>query len=173
MSQYSGNDTSFKPRYAVAGETKTPINVVSTSMEVNGQMVEGYQSTYANGTSKWTPHVLTDTILTDSHAVDNSTFTGSYDESTKEWKWEPTSDANVEKLAKHHRGGDDEKGQITAEEIEGAFYNREGITQQQQLSDIQTKALTEEKGGIENLEKDPKFAELPGLKEGELSLIHI
>ena len=39
MSQYKGNTTSFKPSYAVAGETKTPINVVSTSMEVNGQMV--------------------------------------------------------------------------------------------------------------------------------------
>ena len=167
MSQYKGNDTSFKPTYAVNGEEKTPINVVSTSMDVNGQMVEGYQATYANGTSKWTPHVLTDTAFVDSHGTDNSTFTGSYDESTKEWKWEPTSDANVEKLAKHHRGGDDGKGQITAEEIEGAFYNREGITQQQQLSDIQTKALAEEKGGVENLEKDPKFAELPGLKEGE------
>ena len=167
MSQYKGNTTSFKPSYAVAGETKTPINVVSTSMEVNGQMVEGYQSTYANGTSKWTPHVLTDTILTDSHAVDNSTFTGSYDESTKEWKWEPTSDANVEKLAKHHRGGDDGKGKITEKQIEDKFYSRKGITEQQKLSEVQTKALIQEKGGVENLEKDPKFGQLPGLKEGE------
>ena len=167
MSQYKGNNTSFKPRYAVNGETKTPINVVSTSMEINGQMVEGYQATYANGTSKWTPHVLTDTWPTDDHGTDNSTFTGSYDESTKEWKWEPTSDANVEKLAKHHRGGDDKKGRITAEQIEDRFYDREGITEQQKLSEVQTKALIEEKGGIEELQKDEKFAELPGLKEGE------
>ena len=168
MSQYKGNDTSFKPRYAVNGETKTPINVVSTSMEVGNppQMVEGYQSTYANGTSKWTPHVLTDSgRLLDSHGVDNSTFTGSYDESTKEWKWEPTSDANVAKLAKHHRGPDGER--ITTDQIEDKFYSRKGITEQQKLSEVQTKALIEEKGGIENLEKDPKFAELPGLKEGE------
>ena len=52
MSQYKGNDTSFKPRYAVNGEEKTPTSVVPTSMEVNGQLVEGYQATYANGTSK-------------------------------------------------------------------------------------------------------------------------
>ena len=171
MSQYSGNKTSFKPRYAVNGETKTPVNVVSTSMEINGQMVEGYQSTYENGTSKWTPHVLTDSgRLLDSHGVDNSTFTGSYDESTKEWKWEPTSDANVEKLAKHHKGGDDGKGRITTDQIEDKFYSRDttnGPTEQQKLSETQTKALIQEKGGVENLEKDAKFGALPGLKEGE------
>ena len=169
MSQYSGNKTSFKPRYAVNGETKTPINVVSTSMDINGQMVEGYQSTYANGTSKWTPHVLTDSgRLLDSHGVDNSTFTGSYDEEKGEWKWKPTSEANVAKLAKHHQGGDDGKGRITTENIEDKFYSRDtkdGPTEQQKLSETQTKALIQEKGGIENLEKDPKFSELPGLKE--------
>ncbi len=162
MSQYKGNDTSFKPTYEVDGETNTPINVVSTSMEVNGQLVEGYQSTYANGTSKWTPHVLTDS---DSHAVDNSTFTGYYDEENEEWKWEPTSDENVANLAKHHRGPDGER--ITIDQIEDKFYSRKGITEQQKLAEVQTKALIEEKGGVENLEKDPKFASLPGLKEGE------
>ena len=33
MSQYKGNNTSFKPRYEVDGETKTPVNVVSKAME--------------------------------------------------------------------------------------------------------------------------------------------
>ena len=167
MSQYKGNDTSFKPRYEVDGETKTPINVVSTSMEVNGQIVEGYQATYANGTSKWTPHVLTDTWPVDSHGDDNSTFTGSFDEEKGEWKWKPTSDDNVAKLAKYHQGGDDGKGRITTDQIEDAFYSREGITEQQKLSEVQTKAIIEEKGGIENVLKDPKLAGLQGLKEGE------
>ena len=36
MSQYKGNNTSFEPNYSVAGETKTPINVVATSIEIDG-----------------------------------------------------------------------------------------------------------------------------------------
>ncbi len=121
MSQYKGNDTSFKPRYEVNGEEKTPTSVVSTSMEVNGQLVEGYQSTYENGTSKWTPNILTDDWATDSHAVDNSTFTGTIQEDGS-WKWEPTSEANVKKLAKHHRGPNNER--ITTGQIENKFYDR-------------------------------------------------
>ena len=144
MSQYKGNDTSFKPRYTVNGEEKTPTSVVSTSMEVNGQLVEGYQATYENGTSKWTPHILTDDWATDSHAVDNSTFTGTIDPKTKEWKWEPTSESNVKKLAKHHRGPDNER--ITTDQIEKKFYDRKGNTLQQQLSDTQTKQLQAEHG---------------------------
>ena len=65
----------------------------------------------------------------------------------------------------HHRGPDGER--ITTDQIEETFYSRKGITEQQKLSEIQTKALIEEKGGIENLEKDPRFSELPGLQEGE------
>ena len=136
MSQYKGNDTSFKPSYAVNGEEKTPTSVVSTSMEVNGQLVEGYQATYANGTSKCTPHVLTDTVLTDSHAVDNSAFTGTIQEDGT-WKWETTSESNIKKLAKHHRGPDNER--ITADQIENKFYDRKGPTLQQQLQETQTK----------------------------------
>ena len=160
MSQYKGNTTSFKPSYAVNGEEKTPINVVSTSMEVNGQLVEGYQSTYANGTSKWTPHVLTDTFLTDSHGTDNSTFTGSrQDDGT--WKWEPTSDANVAKLSKNYRGPDNEK--ITAGEIENKFYDRKSPTTQQQLSGNQANALIANKGK-ENIINDKRYENLPGIQ---------
>lgn len=160
MSQYKGNTTSFKPSYAVNGEEKTPINVVSTSMEVDGKMVEGYQSTYENGTSKWTPHVLTDTFLTDSHGTDNSTFTGSrQDDGT--WKWETTSDANVAKLAKNYRGPDNEK--ISEEGIEDAFYNRKGPTIQQELSGNQAKALIADKGK-ENIINDKRYENLPGIQ---------
>ena len=60
MSQYSGNDTSFKPTYEVDGEESTPINVIATSMEIDGKVVEGYQATYENGTSKWTAAVHQD-----------------------------------------------------------------------------------------------------------------
>ena len=160
MSQYKGNTTSFKPSYTVNGEEKTPINVVSTSMEVNGQLVEGYQSTYENGTSKWTPHVLTDTFLTDSHGTDNSTFTGSrQDDGT--WKWEPTSDANVAKLSKNYRGPDNEK--ITAGEIENKFYDRKSPTTQQQLSGNQANALIADKGK-ENIINDKRYENLPGIQ---------
>ena len=166
MSQYKGNKTNgaFNPTYSVNGETSDPINVVSTSMEIGGQMVEGYQSTYANGTSKWTPHVLTDTAIVDSQNVDRSTFTGSRQEDGT-WTWKPTSDTSVKNLARHYRG--ENNARITEDQLENAFYNRDGITIQQELSDIQTKALIEEKGGVENLIKDPKFAQLSGLKEGE------
>ena len=166
MSQYKGNKTNgaFNPTYSVNGETSDPISVVSTSMEINNQLVEGYQSTYANGTSKWTPHVLTDTAIVDSQNVDRSTFTGSRQEDGT-WTWKPTSDTSVKNLARHYRG--ENNARITEDQLENAFYNRDGITIQQELSDIQTKALIEEKGGVENLIKDPKFAQLSGLKEGE------
>ena len=160
MSQYKGNTTSFKPSYTVNGEEKTPINVVSTSMEVNGQLVEGYQSTYANGTSKWTPHVLTDTFLTDSHGTDNSTFTGSrQDDGT--WKWEPTSDANVAKLAKNYRGPDNEK--ITTDQIENTFYDRKSPTTQQKLSENQANALIADKGK-ETIVNDKRYENLQGIQ---------
>ena len=138
MSQYKGNNTSFKPNYAVAGETKTPINVVATSMEIGGELVEGYQATYENGTSKWTPYVLTDTPLLDSHDLDRSTFTGSKN-ADGEWVWEPTHDFSVRQLSQNYRGPTGER--ITESEIEDAFYNKNGITQQQQLSATQTLSL--------------------------------
>ena len=158
MSQYKGNDTSFKPRYAVNGEEKTPTSVVSTSMEVNGQLVEGYQATYANGTSKWTPHILTDDWATDSHAVDNSAFTGTIQEDGS-WKWEPTSESNVKKLAKHHRGPDNER--ITADQIENKFYDRTSPTLQQKLQETQTKQLQGEYGEDLSTVKDGKFSKGP------------
>ncbi len=160
MSQYKGNTTSFKPSYTVNGEEKTPINVVSTSMEIDGEMVQGYQATYANGTSKWTPYVLTDTFLTDSHGTDNSTFTGSrQDDGT--WKWEPTSDANVAKLAKNYRGPDNER--ITEGEIENSFYNRKSPTMQQKLSKNQANSLIAE-NGKEAIVNDKRYENLPGIQ---------
>jgi len=163
MSQYKGNKTggAFNPTYTPTGETKTPINVVSTSMEIDGQMVEGYQSTYENGTSKWTPHVLTDTFLTDSQDVDRSTFTGSKN-ANGEWVWEPTTDTSVRTLARHYRGPDNER--ITEGEVEDAFYNRKGNTIQQQLSGIQANAMVAEKGSIEELQKDANTSGLPGIQ---------
>ena len=145
MSQYSGNKTNgaFNPTYHPSGETNTPISVVSTSIEIqipNGsaQLVEGYQATYANGTSKWTPHVLTDTPVYDLQNIDRSTFTGSKN-ADGEWVWKPTSDTNVGNLAQHYRGLDGER--ITADQIENQFYAKEGITLEQKLSGIQTLAL--------------------------------
>jgi len=163
MSQYKGNKTNgrFTPTYTVDGEEKTPINVVSTSLEINGQMVEGYQSTYENGTSKWTPHVLTDTFITDSQDVDRSTFTGKRN-ADGEWVWEPTNDKSVKNLARHYRGENNEK--ITEGQVEDAFYNRKGTTMQQKLSGIQANAMVAEKGSIEDLKKDANTSGLPGIQ---------
>jgi len=164
MSQYKGNTTSFKPSYTVNGEENTPTSVVSTSMEVKGQLVEGYQATYANGTSKWTPHVLTDTVLTDSHGVDNSTFTGTIQEDGT-WKWQTTSEDNVAKLAKNHRGPDNER--ITTEQVENKFYDRKGNTFQQQLTTTQTKQLQGEYGADLSTVKDGKFSKGPLSQQAE------
>ena len=158
MSLYSGNNTNgaFNPTYAVNGETKTPINVVSTSMEIDGQMVQGYQSTYENGTSKWTPHVLTDTPIFDSQNKDRSTFTGTQN-ADGEWTWKPTSDTSVRTLAQNYRGPGNER--ITEGEIERDFYSRKGNTIQQQLSGLQKKALKEEYGNDLSTVDNGKFAE--------------
>ena len=95
MSQYSGNDTNFKPTYSVDGET-TPIGVQEVPMVIDGKTVPGYQATYANGISKWTAAVHTDQVW-DRDSVDNSTFTSYYDEDLETWKWVPSSslDGNI------------------------------------------------------------------------------
>ena len=163
MSQYKGNDTSFKPNYAVAGETKTPINVVSTSMEINGQIVEGYQSTYENGTSKWTAAVHQDQVW-DTTNVDRSTFTGSRQEDGT-WKWEPTTDQSIRNLANDWKGNGVDYEKISQTEIKKAFYNKQGVTIQQQLSELQANALIEEYGS-QNLAtvNSGRFAGLPGIQ---------
>ena len=104
MSLYKGHKTggAFNPTYTPSGENTTPLSVVSTSMEIDGQMVEGYQATYENGTSKWTPHVLTDTAIFDSQDRDRSTFTGTVQEDGT-WKWEPTTDTSIRTLSRNYR----------------------------------------------------------------------
>ena len=164
MSQYKGNDTSFKPNYAVAGETKTPINVVATSMEIGGEVVEGYQSTYANGTSKWTAAVHQDQVW-DTTNVDRSTFTGTYNQSTGKWTWEPTTTNSIKNLANDWKGTGVDYERISQAEIEQAFYNNKSNNLQQKLSTEQANALIEEYGS-ENLAtvNNGRFAGLPGIQ---------
>ena len=167
MSQYSGNQTNgaFSPTYTPPGETNTPISVVSTSMEINGQLVEGYQATYENGTSKWTPHVLTDTAIVDSQNVDRSTFTGSRN-SNGTWKWTPTKSTSLRTLSRNFKGDDNQK--ISEEKIKETFYNKKGITIQQQLSGNQALAL-EAKYGKENIKKNSYYQNLPGIQGSSTS----
>ena len=164
MSQYKGNDTSFKPNYAVAGETKTPINVVATSMEIGGQLVEGYQATYENGTSKWTAAVHQDQVW-DTTNVDRSTFTGTYNQSTGKWTWEPTTANSIKNLANDWKGTGVDYERISQAEIKSAFYNNKSNNLQQKLSTEQANALTEEYGS-ENLAtvNNGRFAGLPGIQ---------
>ena len=160
MSQYKGNKTggAFNPTYTPSGENSTPLSVVSTSMEIDGQMVEGYQATYENGTSKWTPHVLTDTPIFDSQNTDRSTFTGTIQEDGT-WKWEPTTDTSIRTLARNYKGPNNEK--ITEGEIEKNFYSRKSPTIQQQFQQTQTKQLQGEYGEDLSTVKDGKFANGP------------
>ena len=163
MSQYKGNQTNgaFNPTYAPSGETNTPINVVSTSMEIRGQMITGYQATYANGTSKWTAQVHTDNLW-DNDRFDNSTFTGKK-ESDGSWSWTPTSDNSVKNLANDWVGNGLDYEKISADEIETAFYNKKGNTVQKQLSTTRNDALKAEYGEDLATVKDGRFE---GLTEG-------
>ena len=167
MSQYKGNQTNgaFNPTYKPAGETKDPINVVATSMEIGGELVQGYQATYANGTSKWTAHVHTDNLW-DRDSVDNSTFTGSYNESTKKWTWKPTNGQNsINKLALNWQGNGLDRETITAQEIKDSFYNTKGAeATQKKLSGVQTLALQKEVGSLAQLKQNEKFSKLPGVQ---------
>ena len=160
MSQYSGNKTdgSFNPTYTPSGETNAPINVVSNPMEIDGQMVPGYQATYANGTSKWTPHVLTDTPIFDSQNIDRSTFTGKK-QADGTWKWEPTSDTNVRNLAINYRGEDGKK--ISTNDITQTFYNDPNT--KLQLQAVQTNVIKEEYGDKLATTGDGKFSNFPGV----------
>ena len=157
MSQYKGNQTdgAFNPTYKPDGETSGPINVVSTSMEINGNIVEGYQATYANGTSKWTAAAHTDDLW-DNDRFDNSTFTGKQ-ESDGSWTWKPTSKNSVKNLANDYKGPDGEK--ISEESIKKNFYNKKGLTTQKKLNTTQNNALKAEYGENLSTVKDGKFAD--------------
>jgi hypothetical protein len=165
--QYIGNNTSgqFNPSYTPAGETNTPINVESMSMMIGGKQVAGYQATYANGTSKWTAQVHTDSLF-DNDANDNSTFTGSYNESTKKWTWKPTNGENsINKLALNWQGNGLDRETITAQEIKDSFYNTKGAeATQKKLSGVQTLALQKEVGSLAQLKQNEKFSKLPGVQ---------
>ena len=164
---YIGNNTSnqFNPSYTPTGETNTPINVESIPMMIGGKQVAGYQATYANGTSKWTAQVHTDSLF-DNDANDNSTFTGSYNESTKKWTWKPTNGENsINKLALNWQGNGVDRETITAQEIKDSFYNTKGVeATQKKLSGVQTLALQKEVGSLAQLKQNEKFSKLPGVQ---------
>ena len=164
---YIGNNTSgqFNPSYTPVGETNTPINVESIPMMIGGKQVAGYQATYANGTSKWTAQVHTDSLF-DNDANDNSTFTGSYNESTKKWTWKPTNGQNsINKLALNWQGNGLDRETITAQEIKDSFYNTKGAeATQKKLSGVQTLALQKEVGSLAQLKQNEKFSKLPGVQ---------
>ena len=162
---YIGNNTSgqFDPTYAPSGETSTPINVESMAMIVGGKQIAGYQATYANGTSKWTAHVHTDSLW-DNDGVDNSTFTGSYNESTEKWTWKPTSNKSITNLANDWKGNGVDYETVTKSEITTAFNKKTGAeTNQKRFSGVQTNALVKQEGSLTALKENEKFSKLPGV----------
>ena len=164
MSQYSGNQTNgaFNPTYTPSGETNTPINVVATSMEISGELVQGYQATYANGTSKWTAHVHQDQVW-DTENVDRSTFTGKQNDDGT-WSWTPTTSRSIENLANDYVGTGVDYQTITQRQIKDAFYDNQGVTIQQQLSGLQANALKAKYGNNLSTVESGKFANLPGIQ---------
>ena len=164
MSQYSGNQTNgvFNPTYKPSGETNTPINVVSTSMEIKGELIQGYQATYANGTSKWTARVHQDQPW-DTENVDRSTFTGKRN-STGTWSWTPTTNESIKNLANDYVGTGVDYKKITKEEITKAFYNNQGNTLQQKLSGLQANALKQKYGDEISTTDNGRFENLPGIQ---------
>ena len=163
---YIGNNTSgqFDPTYAPSGEDSTPINVESMALIVGGKQIAGYQATYANGTSKWTAHVHTDSLW-DRDSVDNSTFTGSYNESTKKWTWKPTSNKSIINLANDWKGNGGDYETVTKSEITTAFNKKTGAeTNQKRFSGVQTNALVKQEGSLTDLKQNEKFSKLPGVQ---------
>ena len=163
---YIGNNTDgqFDPTYAPAGEDSTPINVIHMPMLVGGKQIAGYQATYANGTSKWTAHVHTDDLW-DRDSVDNSTFTGSYNGSTKKWTWKPTSSNSIKNLANDWKGNGEDYETVTKSEITTAFNKKTGAeTNQKRFSGVQTNALVKQEGSLTALKENEKFSKLPGVK---------
>ena len=163
---YIGNNTSgqFDPTYAPTGEDSTPINVESMAMIVGGKQIAGYQATYANGTSKWTAHVHTDNLW-DRDSVDNSTFTGSYNESTEKWTWKPTSNKSIINLANDWKGNGVDYETVTKSEITTAFNKKTGAeTNQKRFSGVQTNALVKQEGSLTSLKQNEKFSKLPGVQ---------
>ena len=161
---YSGNKTDgqFDPTYAPAGEDSTPINVIHMPMLVGGKQIAGYQATYANGTSKWTAHVHTDSLW-DNDRYDNSTFTGSYNESTQKWTWKPTSSNSIKNLANDWKGNGEDYETVTKSEITTAFNKKKGAeTNQKRFSGVQTNALVAQEGSLTDLKQNEKFTGFRG-----------
>ena len=162
---YIGNNTNgqFDPTYAPSGEDSTPINVESMAMIVGGKQIAGYQATYANGTSKWTAHVHTDNLW-DRDSVDNSTFTGSYNESTEKWTWKPTTSTSIQNLANDWKGNGVDYETVTKSQITTAFNKKTGAeTNQKRFSGVQTNALVKQEGSLTALKQNEKFNKLPGV----------
>ena len=159
---YIGNNTDgqFDPTYAPAGEDSTPINVVHMPMIVGGKQIAGYQATYANGTSKWTAHVHTD----DNDRFDNSTFTGSYNESTEKWTWKPTTSTSIQNLANDWKGNGGNYERVTEADIAVSFnQTNSAATNQKRFSGVQTNALVAQEGSLTALKENEKFNKLPGV----------
>ena len=157
MSQYSGNNSNgqFNPSYSVDGE-RTPINVEQLAIEVNGKQITGYQTTYANGISKWTASVHQDQIW-DTENVDRSTFTGKKVDGR--WIWEPTTNNSVSNLANDWRGNGLDLDEVSTNDINRSFFNDPNF--KKNFNNTRLEALKAKEGGSLAKVKE-KFPLLPG-----------
>lgn len=156
MSQYSGNNSNgqFNPSYSVDGET-TPINVEQLAIEVNGKQITGYQTTYANGISKWTASVHQDQIW-DTENVDRSTFTGKKVDGR--WIWEPTTNRSIANLANDWIGNGVDYDKVSAFDIANTFFNDPNL--KKNFNNTRLEALKAEEGDLVKVKE--KFPNIPG-----------
>ena len=156
MSQYSGNNSNgqFNPSYRVGGE-RTPINVEQLAIEVNGKQITGYQTTYANGISKWTASVHQDQIW-DTENVDRSTFTGKKVDGR--WIWEPTTNRSVANLANDWIGNGVDYDKVSTNDIARSFFNDPNL--KKNFNNTRLEALKAKEGNLSKVKE--KFPGMPG-----------
>lgn len=104
----------YTPTYTTGADGKSMAKVVKTdtvTLDIGGKKIQGYQTTYADGKSKW----ITTGDASNNSGYDYSTFTSQKNSSGK-WIWTPTTTDSISNLA-------DSTG-ISSKQIEKDLYTQ-------------------------------------------------
>lgn len=128
----------FQPTYTLENGA-TPVRTDPVPVTINGKSTPGYQTTFSDGTSKWTSAQVTQTTpLATLNNFDYSTFTG-YKKSDGTWTWSGTTDRSIPNFSS-------ETG-LTSQQIESGLYKTP--TLQNTLNGIRVQQL----GGTQAAQK--------------------
>jgi hypothetical protein len=84
----------FNPTFTLPNGAK-PVKTSLVPVTIKGKSTPGYQTTFSDGTSKWTSKRVTETTpLATLNNFDYSTFTGSKNPNEK-WEWKETTDKSI------------------------------------------------------------------------------